>query len=597
MDSIDQNLNSSEDREAALAEFAQVFIKRITDDRVAALSDDAVFAEVRNVFDFMADRTQGMAAVRVFNPDRATDGYEQEGTVIDIVVDDAPFIVDSTLAAIENAGFRVTRDAHVVMAIERDGSGKLIEVGHARVGEQRESIQHYVLDRVLDSQQGETLRRAIEDVLEDVRLAVRDFKPMLEGAVSRMIELTRRGESRYGTDTVEEAVEFLRWLRDLNFVFLGYREYNVVEVDGERSLVAEPGSGLGILSDEGTSRFAKPVPIASLPEELQERYREGFLLVVAKTNSESTVHRPVRMDYIGIRVIGDDGSVVGEARLLGLFTSHAYMTEPDSIPILRGKLAEILDAEDVMVGSHDYRAVVRLFNSFPQSDLWSMPVEAIKDAMEGLLLVESRERVRLFVSPDLLSRSVSLMVVLPRDRFNATLRARLQDYFVERYHGTSADYQLTQGGDGTARIHFRVWIDGPVADVPFDELQQTVVELSRTWEDRVADHLETIADDPRELLSRWSPVLPEYYKTSTDLAIAAGDICELERLASSGASFRVGIQNEERGERGLTRVAVYTNHHRLELSEILPLLESAGLRIVEEVPTRVERNEAGMFIH
>ncbi|HXV72532.1 MAG TPA: NAD-glutamate dehydrogenase domain-containing protein [Acidimicrobiia bacterium] len=597
MDSIDQHLSPGEDLEPALAAFAQAFVRRITDERVAALSDDAVFAEMRSVFDLMANRMPGIAAIRVFNPNREIDGYQQDGTVIDIVVDDSPFIVDSTIAAIENAGYRTTLDSHVVMAVERDGSGRLVEVGHAREGERRESTQHYVLDRVLDGEEMETLRRSIEAVLEDVRLAVRDFKPMLDDAIARMIELARRGESRYGRDAVEESVELLKWLRELNFVFLGYREYDVVEVGGERCLVADADSGLGILSDASTSRFAEPVPIAGLPEELQARYREGFLLVVAKTNSLSTVHRPVRMDYVGVRVVDADGVVVGEARLLGLFTSHAYMTEPDSIPILRRKLEAVLEAEDLVEGSHDYRAVVRLFNSFPQSDLWSMPVEAIKTAMEGLLAVETRDHVRLFVSPDLLSRSVSLMVVLPRDRFTATLRARLESYFVERYHGTSADYQLTEGADGMARIHFRVWVDGPVLDVPLDELQHTVIELSRTWEDRLIDRLGTMVDDPEALLSRWSPTLPDYYKTSTNLGIAAGDICQLEELASSGASFRVGLQNEEDGDHALTRAAVYTNQYRLELSEILPLLESAGLRIVQEVPTRLEGDGDAMFIH
>ncbi len=173
------------------------------------------------------------------------------------------------------------------------------------------------------------------------------------------------------------------------------------------------------------------------------------------------------------------------------------MTEPDSIPTLRMKLKAVLEAEDLMEESHDYRALVRLFNSFPQSDLWSMPVEAIKETLDALLLVENRDHVRLFVSPDLLSRSVSLMVVLPRDRFNPTFRRRLQDYFVERFDGTSVDFQLTQGADGTARIHFRVWVEGPVADVPYDELQQTVVEYSRTWDDRMVDRLAKVADDPK----------------------------------------------------------------------------------------------------
>ncbi|HEU4319742.1 MAG TPA: NAD-glutamate dehydrogenase domain-containing protein [Acidimicrobiia bacterium] len=583
--------------EAALAEFAQAYIRRIPDQYVEALPDDVVFAEMRSVFDFLVIRRTDAVNVRVFNPSQADHGYDPGATVVDIVVDDSPFLVDSVHAAIAESGHTVTLDAHAVMAVQRDPEGRLIDVGHARSSDRRESIQHYVLDKALGDEERRTLHHRLEAVLGDVQAAVRDFEPMLNGAIERMIQLAGKGESRYGRDTVEEAVAFLQWLRELNFVFLGYREYDVVEVDGEPSLVSDPDSGLGILSDARQSSFAVPVPLSSLSDDLQQRYQEGFLLVVAKTNRRSTVHRPARMDYVGIREIGPDGSVVGEARLLGLFTSHALMAEASSIPILSGKLAAVLADEDLIEGSHDYRAAIRLFNSFPQADLWSMPVQAIKTAIEGLLLVESREHVRVFVSPDLLSRSVSLMVVLPKDRFSPSIRQRLQAYFLERFGGSSVDYQLSLGQEGTARIHFTVWIDGPVPDVPYDELERAVVEMSRTWEDRVGDHLQHLVDDAPALLRKWSPLLPEYYKTSTSLPVAAGDIRQLDALDSSEQSLAVGIQNDPGEVEGLTRVAVYTSDGRLELSRILPVLEAAGLQIIEEVPTRVGENGTGLFIH
>ena len=595
--SSDQIADLTAELEPALAEFAQAYIRRIPDQYVAALPDEVVFAELRSVFALLLVRKPGTITVRVFNPDQDSDGYDPGATVVDIVVDDSPFLIDSVHAAIEENGHTVTLGAHAVMAIERDSAGRLIDVGHARSSERRESVQHYVLDSALSDAECTALRAQLESVLEDVRAAVRDFKPMLDGAIDRMIELAGQGEAFYGPQTVAEAIEFLEWLRELNFVFLGYREYDVVEVEGEPGLVTDPGSGLGILSDTELSKYSTPVPISSLSDELQQRYREGFLLVVAKTNRRSTVHRPARMDYVGIRKIGPDGSVVGEARLLGLFTSHALMSEPSSIPVLSGKLADVLEDEDLIEGSHDYRAAVRLFNSFPQADLWSMPVEAIKAAIEGLLLVESREQVRVFVSPDLLSRSVSLMVVLPRDRFSDAIRRRLQTYFLERFGGSSVDYQLTLGEDGTARIHFRVWVEGPVPDVPFDELEQAVVDMSRIWDDGVREHLRHLTGDAEALLRKWSPRLPEYYKTSTSLPIAAGDIRQLQDLDSSEKSLAVGIQNDPREGDGLTRVGVYTSDGRLELSRILPVLEAAGLRIVEEVPTRVGDNGIGLFIH
>ena len=545
----------------------------------------------------MTVREPDAVSVRVFNPNREAHGYEPRGAVVDIVVADSPFLVDSVRAAIERAGHGVTLDAHAVMATERDHEGRLMDVGHPHSGDRRESIQHYVLDRRLTDTECESLQAEIEQTLADVQLAVRDFEPMVEGAVSRMIEIARQGEARYGAAAVEEAIEFLEWLRDLNYVFLGYREYSVVDVDGEPCLVADPDSGLGILSDPRGSRYLSPVPIANLSEDLQQRYREGFLLVVAKTNRSATVHRPARMDYIGVRMIGPDGSVTGEARLVGLFTSHALMAEPGSIPILSGKLASVIEAEDLIEGSHDYRAVVRLFNSFPQSDLWSMPVSSIRAAIEGLLLVEAKEQVRLFVSPDLLSRSVSLMVVLPRDRFNPALRQHLEDFFLRRYSGSSVDYQLSLGEDGTARIHFTVWVEGPVPDISFEELERAVVEMARTWEDRVGDHLGGMVADSADLLRRWSPQLPDYYKNSTSLTVAAGDICQLEALASSSYDLAVGIQNDSEDPEALARVAVYMSNGKLELSEILPVLEATGLRVVEEVPTRVGDDEVGMFIH
>jgi glutamate dehydrogenase len=585
------------DLDPALAEFAQAYIRRIPDEYVAGLSDDVLFAEIRSVFDFMLVRPSGSISVRVHNPTKENDGYESGKSVVDIVIEDSQFLVDSVRAAIERAGHAVVLDAHAVMAVERDAEGRVVDVGHARTGEQRESVQHYVLDRLLDAGESAALQSDIESVLHDVQVAVRDFEPMRDRAIARMIELARAGEDRYGPKTVAEAVEFLEWLRDFNYVFLGYREYRVVDRTGEPHLVADAESGMGILSDAGGSKFVEPVPIADLPPDLQERYRSGFLLVVAKTNRASTVHRPARMDYVGIRMIGPDGEVVGESRMLGLFTSHALMTEPSSIPILRGKLEEVLEEEDLIEGSHDYRAVVRLFNSFPQADLWSMPVEAIRSAIEGLLLVESKEHVRLFVSPDLLSRSVSLMVVLPRDRFNPTLRRSLQSYFKSRYGGSSVDYQLSLGEDGTARIHFTVWVEGPVPEVPFDEMEQAVIEMSRTWDDRVAEYLDHLVSGVDDLVRRWSPRLPDYYKSSTSLAVAAGDIRRLDELASSDDMLTVGVQNDDMDAEGLTRIAVYTKNGKMELSDILPVLESCGLRIVEEVPTRVGGNDAGMFIH
>ncbi|NNJ48719.1 MAG: NAD-glutamate dehydrogenase [Acidimicrobiia bacterium] len=580
--------SSSALRDAALAEFSQAFLRRLPDAYTASVSAESLWGQIESVFKFAESRRGDPVAVRVFDPDLEQDGYEAPGTVVDLNVNDSPFIVDSVTAALEQAGQRVVTEVHTVVGTVRSKAGALLDVTPARGADRREAIQHYQLRDRLDEPARVELEKALRGVLGDVQAAVRDFEPM-QGIVERMKEVAREGAGRYSSEIVSESEQFLDWLLDLNFIFLGYREYAITDEDGEPALSVVPGSGLGLLRDTDTSRYSAPVPISELPVDLRARYSEGFLVVVSKTNRISTVHRPARMDYIGIRHIGPDGSVIGEARLIGLFTSRAYMSEAASVPILRGKLGQILQEDDLIEGSHDHKAMVQLFNSFPKDELWSMSVDDLRNSIHALQQSAQQENVRLFVHPDLLERSVSLLVVMPRERFSATLRRRLQKLFLKRFQGSNIDYQLSLGEGGPARIHFTLWVTGgSVPDVPFEELQQEVIELSRTWDDRLSDVVgERFGEAAGDLVERWSPRMPDYYKTSTRLDIAAGDLVMLDELMAGDRSVAVGLQNDTHPSESLTRLAVYSRGGKQELSAILPVLEALGLRVVEEVPTRL----------
>ncbi|NNC90853.1 MAG: NAD-glutamate dehydrogenase, partial [Acidimicrobiia bacterium] len=585
-------------RDAALAEFAQAFLRRLPDEYTAATSKDALWAQIESAFTFLGSRSGEPIAVRVFDPTDQADGFACAGTVIDINVDDSPFLVDSVTAAIERAGHRLAVEVHMVVGVVRSETAELLDVTPARAAERREAVQHYQLDKRLMAEEKTDLEAQIRAVLDDVQAAVRDFEPMMQ-VVDRMKEVAQAGASRYSEQTVREAEKFLDWLTDLNFIFLGYREYAIADHNGTLALSVVPGSGLGVLADTDGSTYAAPVPMTELPVDLRSRYQEGFLVVVSKTNRVATVHRPARMDYIGVRHIGPDGTVVGEARLIGLFTSRAYMSEAASIPILQGKLQQILEEDDLIEGSHDHKAMVQMFNSFPKDELWSMSIDDLRYSIHTLQESAARENVRLLVHPDLLQRSVSLLVVMPRDRFSATLRRRLQRLFLERFEGSNIDYQLSLGEGGPARIHFTLWVTGgSVPDVPFEELQQEVIEISRTWEDRlteVVDH--RFGADGEGLVERWAPRMPDYYRSSTRLELAAGDLMMLERLVSGNTSVAVGLQNESHPSEPLTRLAVYSRGGKRELSEILPVLEAMGLRVVEEVPTRLPGTDDDILIH
>ncbi len=590
------------ERRDMLEAFASIYVRRIPDSDLPDLPPEELYAEISDLLNFVNERGTAPYAVRVFEPTLDKCGYLSDGTIVQIVVDDMPFLVDSTIVPIGRSGVTIDRHLHPLIGTVRSASGDLIAVQPARTSPSTESVQFYELGGHLDEARRDALKVEIEEVLDDIVAAVTDFGAM-RGAIDEMLVVAKDSVTRYGYQEVDETVEFLEWLLDDNFVFLGYKIYDVMDGDDGLMIDAREESGLGILRAEGID--PGPVPMAALPNYVQDRYFGGDLVVITKTNRHATVHRDARMDYIGVRKTNEEGRTEVEYRLIGLFTSKAYMALASEIPILRRKLAMIIDDQDLIEGSHDYKTLVQLFESFPKDDLFAMSVTDLSATLGELLESEDSQRVRLFVRRDTLKRSISVLVTVPRDRFNAALRAQLQQLFKDEFNASMIDYRLSLGESGDARIHFTVWTEGtPPIEVDVPGLEAKVLALARTWDDRVVDELAKVAGDheARRLGHKWAPRFPEYYKSSTALPLAVGDILLLERLAMSDFDVAVGLQNEEGGAKlpaatePLTRITVYRKSGKLDLSTMMPLIEHLGLTVVEEVPTRLKQGD-NTFIH
>jgi glutamate dehydrogenase len=520
--------------------------------------------------------------------------------VVEISAPDAPFLLDSVSEELEARSLGLQRVLHPVLGIVRGPEGRIEQVLHARETSSRESFMRFELDRSLPAGERARLERAIRRVLADVRLAVRDFEPM-KAAVGRMIEVARAGAPLYADDEIGETVAFLGWLLDLNFVFLGFREYALIDLPEGRALSMVDGSGLGILSKPGWSSYERPVPLSSIEPNLRARIEGGDQLIYSKTNRLSTVHRRARMDYIGVRRVSPEGHVVGEARLVGLFTSKAYVEPASKTPVLHRKLHQILQAEDLVEGSHDYKAVVSIFESFPKDELFAASVDELRHKVMGLLRLQGSEHVRLFVRRDLFGRSVSLLVAIPRDRFTAEVQERLEQLFLERFGGASIDDHLSISESDLAQLHFTVHLGpGGVPDVPFDALERDVIEIARTWDDRLLDHLVARFGGARgrELFGRWADRFPDAYTSATGVERASEDIQRFEELEVGDQAFVIDVANETREGETLTRVRLFKVGGRIELSDFVPTLESLGLRVIEEVPTTLQGEPgAERFLH
>jgi glutamate dehydrogenase len=598
LDTIDVQV--APERREAMTAFAKAFLRRLAPEEIVESGPEGLFGLVHSAFTFADARGTQPSTVRVFDPDAGTDGYTTVGTVVETSTDDSPFLVDSVHEELLTRGLGIRRLLHPVIGTIRDEHGRIERVMSGRDASHRESVMHFELDRQLTSDEAAGLGDRVAAILHDVRLVVRDFEPMQE-RVRHMIELARAGAVRYQPQEVGEAIDFLEWLAQLNFVLLGYREYELVDVDGqERSGIrAVAGSGLGILSDVQRSAFADVTPLAALDDVVRARIEGGDLLVFSKTNSYSTVHRRARMDYIGVRIVNPQGIITGEARLIGLFTSKAYMEPAAKTPLLHHKLEQILAAEDLIPGSHDYKEAVELFESFPKDELFQASAGELRKLVVGLLQLEKHGGIKVLMRRDLYGRSVSVVVALPRDRFNAALRKRLQQYFLKQFHGTTVDYHLSLGETESARIFFTVHVEPgtQIPEVPYEELEAEVERLARSWDDDLHDAL--VARVGPELgpvlAERYSPRFPSYYKATDEWGLIVDDVLALEALESSPDGYLVGIGNESKGER-LTRVKLYKTGGKVDLSAFMPILEAIGLRAVEEVPTQL-LGEGKTYIH
>ena len=385
--------------------------------------------------------------------------------------------------------------------------------------------------------------------------------------VERMAAAAHGAEGVRSAEEVEETAAFLDWLRDGHFILLGARAYTLEEGASGPEVQVQPGSGLGILRDDGESRFARAdAARTSCPSSCtSDSSRAGDLLVIGKTNRRSRVHRRARMDDVSVRVLRPDGTIAGLLRVIGLFTSLVYLEQASRTPLLRRKLQAIIEAEGLMEGSHDYKATVAAFESFPRDELFQAPVEALRAEIVAAARAEEAQRVTLTVRQDAASRNITVMVAMPGDRMSTELRMRLQDLLAQRFHAESVEYHLALVEDAAAQLFFLLHIPAGQAHRRSRWTSSSRRSPGSRAPGTTASPTSSTARygeaEGRRLALLYSARLPGYYKSATPPDLTLADIALLERVAA-GEEFAVGLQNELRWAHPGGRAAAHAGRRR-----------------------------------
>ncbi len=379
----------------------------------------------------------------MFTPSVSINGWSAGGhTVVEVVTDDMPFLVDSVSMALAEDQHEIHLVIHPQFVVRRDLGGQLQEVldEHAETDPHdvaRESWMHLEIDRVSDDQV-EEIQEQLTKVLIDVRDAVEDWQRM-HTQIDLIVQDLEENPPPLPEEELEQGKSLLRWLADNHFTFLGYREYSLERRDDHETLIAVPGTGFGIL------RADPPAPRV-LPEAVASRARDKHLLVLAKANSRATVHRPVFLDYIGVKKFDENGEVVGERRFLGLFSSAAYTESVRRIPVLREKATEVIDTVGLDPNSHAGKALMDVLETYPRDELFQTPVEDLVPIASQVMYTRERRQLKLFVRRDLYGRFLSCLVYLPRDRYNTTVRERIASILKEQLQRRQHRVHRARGG-------------------------------------------------------------------------------------------------------------------------------------------------------
>ena len=576
------------DLAAGAENFVSRYFAHVAPDDIIYTSPDTLLGSALSLWEFGKDRQPGQPKVRLFNPTVEANGWAVEHTVVEIVNDDMPFLVDSVSAEVNRRERKIHLLLHPMIRVVRDKKGRRQELADptkAPADAVAESYMHLEIDQETEPAELEAIRASFEQILGLVRLTVADWRPMRERLEENIEELVG-AKLPMPAEEVTEGREFLRWLDQSNFVFLGYRRYGFETKGGQDFLPPVPGTGLGILREiraESKKRGHEP-----LSKEFSEYARRKDLLIITKANSPSQIHRSVPMDRIGIKRYDDKGNLIGEDRFLGLFTSAAYSRSLRDIPMLRLKATRIIERAGLDPHGHDGKALIDILESFPRDEFLQATDSDLFDITRGILLLQERQRVALFTRKDVFERFVAAFVLVPRDRYTPDFKERARAILEEAFDGrdTKIDDHVTSSALARGLFIIRT-TPGKIPQPDIRRVEAYLSEAARTWTDRLLDALiQTRGEEAGiELHKRYKKAFPMAYQERFPAAAALYDMNHVENVLAND-NLVVDLYRHRTDQRQF-HVKIIHAGAPVPLSEIMPRLENMGVNVQSEVPYEI----------
>jgi len=575
------------DKRDLLGRFVQRYFSQLDPEDLAERQPADLYGAALSHWNFARQRDAGSARVRVFNPTIEEHGWQSTHTIIEIVNDDKPFLVDSVAMEVNRHGLTLHLIMHPLIAVKRSADGTLVDLAADDDKDARhESFILVEVDRIIEPARLDELAADLLRVLDDVSAAVSDWKAMRDRLQAILAETDKRPPP-LPADELAEGNAFLAWLADNHFTFLGYRCHELVVQNGEDALKIVAGSSLGILRGGESKDVA--TSFAALPPEVKAYARRPELLVVTKSTSRSTVHRPGYLDYIAIKRFDAKGEVCGEDRFLGLFTSTAYSAKPSDIPLLRRKTENVIARAGLVPGGHDDKALANILETYPRDELFQITEDDLLQTAMGILHLGERQRFRLFVRRDPFERFLSCLIYAPRENYTTELRQKWQAILTQAFDGSSSEFNAHLSESVLARILITVrTTPGKIPSFNVRELEARLAAVARRWTDDLKQALIEVAGEApgNDLARQFGAAFPAAYREDFTGRAAVPDIRMMAKLKPA-EPLGMSLYRPLEAAPGTLRFKLYHLGSPVTLSDSLPMLEHMGLKVLDERPYRV----------
>ncbi|MDP3559810.1 MAG: NAD-glutamate dehydrogenase [Legionellaceae bacterium] len=573
------------------AEFVRQFYGTMALEDLQAWDKEDLYGAAINFWNFISTRASKQTKIRIYNPDFEQHGWQTTHTVVEIITEDMPFLVDSVSMVITRMGL----SAHLIiqmetLAVQRNAEHKITTIFSPNGDlEQRSNVileapLFFQIDKQTDPVVLETLNKALERALADNQSVVEDWMAMRE-KVSEIIQELDNAPKTLDPEEVSETKAFLSWIEDHHFTFLGVRDYEVVQHDKETLIKAIKDSGLGVLRRQNVASSVQSV--SDMTPEARQLSLSNRILVMSKTNTLATVHRNVYSDYIGVKRFNDKGEIIGERRIIGLYTAAAYNTSPRYIPFLRHKVTLVMNKAQLNPKSHMGKVLLNILETLPRDDLIQATEDELLIISMGIFHMQERRKIRLFARMDAYRRFVSCLVFVPKDQFNTQLREVMERILLDAFHGKSVDFSTRFSESVLARIHFIVRLDSQEAPIDWDlkAIEQTLVEACRTWIDDLQDFLiENVGEERGNLwFNKYKHAFPVAYCDNFIPRIAVYDIKHIETLSET-QTLVMSFYKPASELSNQYRLKLYQRDNTIPLSDVLPIIEQLGMRAISERP-------------